>query len=59
MLADARTVTAEWPLKDLTADGIRQAVSCGAAHARTARDVLRSERGEAAAEVNGAEAVAA
>ncbi|MBY8877477.1 DUF2637 domain-containing protein [Actinacidiphila acidipaludis] len=52
VLAEARTVTGSWPIEHLTADRIRQAVQCGAAHARTARDVLRGERG-------GAEAVAA
>jgi Protein of unknown function (DUF2637) len=45
VLAEARTVTAAWPVEHLTADRIRQAVQCGAAHARTARDVLRGERG--------------
>lgn len=43
VLAEARAVTAAWPLEELTAERIRQAVQCGAAHARTARDVLRSE----------------
>jgi hypothetical protein len=44
VLAEARTVTAAWPLEALTAERIRQAVQCGAAHARAAREVLRSER---------------
>jgi hypothetical protein len=52
VLAAARTVTAGWPAEHLTADRIRQAVQCGAVHARTARDALRAERdgsvGEAA-----------
>jgi hypothetical protein len=43
VLAEARAVTAGWPLEELTAERIRQAVQCGAVHARTARDVLRSE----------------
>lgn len=57
VLAEARTVTESWPVEDLTADRIRQAVQCGAAHARTARDVLRAERSAATGEVP--EAVAA
>jgi hypothetical protein len=56
VLADARTATASWPAEHLTADRIRQAVNCGAAHARSARDVLRAERGGQAGAV---EAVAA
>ncbi|WP_329370206.1 DUF2637 domain-containing protein [Streptomyces sp. NBC_00669] len=59
VLADARTATEGWPVPELTADRIRQAVNCGAAHARSARDVLRAERGTAAEPVGDAEAVAA
>jgi hypothetical protein len=44
VLADARTATASWPIEHLTADRIRQAVSCGAGHARTVRDALRADR---------------
>lgn len=44
VLADARTATAGWPVTELTADRIRTAVKCGAGHARTVRDVLRTER---------------
>ena len=44
VLNQARTVTASWPIEHLTADRIRQAVQCGAAHARTVRDTLRTER---------------
>jgi hypothetical protein len=36
VLADARQATEGWPVGELTADRIRQAVNCGAAHARTA-----------------------
>jgi hypothetical protein len=56
VLADARRATEGWPVGELTAERIRQAVQCGAAHARTARDVLRAERSGGAGEV---EAVAA
>jgi hypothetical protein len=49
VLADARTVTAGWPLEELTAERIRQAVQCGAGPARTVRDALRGERGAAEA----------
>jgi len=59
VLADARQVTASWPVGELTADGIRRAVNCGAAHARTARDVLRAERATVTEQAGGAEAVAA
>ncbi|MFJ4985097.1 DUF2637 domain-containing protein [Streptomyces sp. NPDC088732] len=44
VLTEARELTAAWPVEHLTADRIRQAVSCGAAHARTVREALRSER---------------
>jgi hypothetical protein len=57
VLTEARTVTAGWPLGDLTADRIRQAVQCGAAHARSVRDTLRAERSGGTGEVP--EAVAA
>lgn len=50
VLADARTLTESWPLAELTADRIRQAVNCGAAHARTVRDTLRAERSGATGE---------
>ncbi|MEU6340671.1 DUF2637 domain-containing protein [Streptomyces sp. NPDC046977] len=56
VLSEARKVTASWPVEHLTADRIRQAVQCGAAHARTAREALRAEREGGASEP---EAVAA
>lgn len=56
VLADARTATAEWSISDLTADRIRTAVKCGAGHARTVRDVLRTERA-AAAELSASQAM--
>jgi hypothetical protein len=58
VLADARTVTAGWPVGELTAERIRQAVQCSAGHARAARDVLRAERAEAAGPADTAPAVA-
>jgi hypothetical protein len=64
VLADARTATAAWPVEDLTAERIRQAVQCSATHARAARDALRAERAATATdatptEPEHAEAVAA
>ncbi|WP_327290763.1 DUF2637 domain-containing protein [Streptomyces sp. NBC_01198] len=44
VLTEARAVTAGWPFEHLTADRIRQAVSCGAAHSRAVRDTLRADR---------------
>ncbi|MFJ5608411.1 DUF2637 domain-containing protein [Streptomyces sp. NPDC093221] len=55
VLAEARQVTEAWPVEELTADRIRQAVSCGAGPARAVRDTLRAER----ATVPASEAVAA
>ncbi|WP_327289477.1 DUF2637 domain-containing protein [Streptomyces sp. NBC_01198] len=56
VLSEARAVTAAWPVEHLTAERIRQAVSCGAAHSRTVRDALRADR---TAGDSGPEAVAA
>ncbi|MCX4423255.1 DUF2637 domain-containing protein [Streptomyces mirabilis] len=44
LLAQARTVTADWPDAKLTAEGIRLAVHTSPANARTLRETLRSER---------------
>ncbi|MFG2366202.1 DUF2637 domain-containing protein [Streptomyces mirabilis] len=44
LLAEARTVTADWPYAKLTAEGIRLAVHTSPANARTLRETLRSER---------------
>ncbi|WP_393097844.1 DUF2637 domain-containing protein [Streptomyces sp. LN325] len=44
LLAEARTVTADWPDAKLTAEGIRLAVHTSPANARTLREILRSER---------------
>jgi hypothetical protein len=56
VLSDARMATVTWRVEELTADRIRQAVQCGAAHARHVRDVLRAERSD---QTGQAEAVAA
>lgn len=44
LLTEARTVTAQWPDAELTADRIRTEVHCSAANARMLRDALKSER---------------
>ncbi|MFJ8585205.1 conjugal transfer protein [Streptomyces sp. NPDC093595] len=44
LLAQARTVTADWAEADLTADGIRKAVRTSSANARMLRDALKAER---------------
>ncbi|WP_329532842.1 conjugal transfer protein [Streptomyces sp. NBC_01450] len=44
LLAEARTVTADWPDGKLTAEGIRLAVRTSPANARMLRDTLRAER---------------
>ncbi|MET7368353.1 DUF2637 domain-containing protein [Streptomyces sp. NPDC005566] len=44
LLAEARSVTADWPVGDLTAEGIRRAVHTSAAKARVLRETLRAER---------------
>ena len=46
LLSEARTVTALWPDRELTADRIRTAVRCSAVNARTLRDALKSERAD-------------
>ncbi|MFD9880088.1 DUF2637 domain-containing protein [Streptomyces alboflavus] len=45
LLAEALKVTADWPDKRLTAEGIRRAVHTSPANARMLRDTLRAERG--------------
>lgn len=49
LLAEARTVTAEWPDAKLTAEGIRLAVHTSPKNARTLREALRAERAAAVA----------
>ncbi|MFF4701408.1 hypothetical protein [Streptomyces chattanoogensis] len=44
LLAEARSVTADWPIEDLTAEGIRKAVRTAPAKARELREILRAER---------------
>ncbi|MFE5768702.1 conjugal transfer protein [Streptomyces sp. NPDC056485] len=46
LLAEARSVTADWPDAKLTADGIRKAVRTSSANGRTLRDALKAERAE-------------
>ncbi|PGH46908.1 DUF2637 domain-containing protein [Streptomyces sp. Ru87] len=48
LLAEARSVTAEWTEEELTAEAIRKAVRTSQASARTLRDALKAERAEAA-----------
>ncbi|MEU1122814.1 DUF2637 domain-containing protein [Streptomyces sp. NPDC005899] len=44
LLDEARTATVDWPVGDLTAEGIRKAVHTSAAKARVLRETLRAER---------------
>ncbi|SDE83835.1 DUF2637 domain-containing protein [Streptomyces griseoaurantiacus] len=46
LLTEARTVTAQWPDTELTADRIRTAVRVSQANARNLRDALKSERAD-------------
>ncbi|MFF7294997.1 conjugal transfer protein [Streptomyces sp. NPDC008265] len=46
LLAEARSVTADWPDARLTAEGIRKAVRTSSANGRTLRDALKAERAE-------------
>ncbi|MFF1562033.1 conjugal transfer protein [Streptomyces sp. NPDC058293] len=48
LLDEARTVTADWPVAKLTAEGIRLAVHTSPKNARLLRETLRTERAEAA-----------
>ncbi|MEU1197415.1 DUF2637 domain-containing protein [Streptomyces sp. NPDC005813] len=47
LLDEARTATADWPLADLTAEGIRRTIHTSPANARVLRDTLRAERAAA------------
>ncbi|WP_406727913.1 conjugal transfer protein [Streptomyces sp. GD-15H] len=51
LLAEARTVTADWPDKRVTAEGIRRTLRTSPVNARTLRDTILGERAAAAAEV--------
>ncbi|WP_406359965.1 DUF2637 domain-containing protein [Streptomyces sp. NBC_01544] len=44
LLTEARSATADWPVNDLTAEGIRKAVRTSPAKARVLRETLRAER---------------
>jgi hypothetical protein len=44
LLAEAKTVTADWPDNRLTADHIREAVRTSSVNARALRDALKAER---------------
>ncbi|MEX1654504.1 DUF2637 domain-containing protein [Streptomyces pseudovenezuelae] len=46
LLTEARTITAQWPDTELTAERIRTEAHCSATNARTLRDALKSERAE-------------
>ncbi|MEU8095348.1 DUF2637 domain-containing protein [Streptomyces rubiginosohelvolus] len=48
LLTEARTATADWSDRELTAEGIRRAVRTSPAKARVLRDTLRVEREQAA-----------
>ncbi|MFC4611503.1 DUF2637 domain-containing protein [Streptomyces maoxianensis] len=48
LLAEARTVTADWTDAELTADAIRRDVHTSQTNARMLRDALKTERAEAA-----------
>ncbi|MFF8961372.1 DUF2637 domain-containing protein [Streptomyces globisporus] len=48
LLTEARTATADWSDRELTAEGIRRAVHTSPAKARVLRDTLRAEREQAA-----------
>ncbi|MFK4118457.1 DUF2637 domain-containing protein [Streptomyces longwoodensis] len=48
LLAEARTVTADWPDAKVTAEGIRREVHTSPANARTLRDAILAERATAA-----------
>lgn len=44
LLIEARSATADWPVKELTAEGIRRAVRTSPVKARELRETLRAER---------------
>ncbi|GAA3813769.1 hypothetical protein GCM10022403_054270 [Streptomyces coacervatus] len=47
LLAEARTVTAEWPDSQINGEALRKALHCGSAPARQVRDALLDERAAA------------
>lgn len=48
LLTEARTATADWTDRELTAEGIRKAVRTSPAKARVLRETLRAEREQSA-----------
>ncbi|MFF4845981.1 DUF2637 domain-containing protein [Streptomyces collinus] len=46
LLAEARTVTADWPDAEINAEALRKALHCGSAPARQVRDALLAERAD-------------
>ncbi|MEV6167572.1 conjugal transfer protein [Streptomyces sp. NPDC051954] len=48
LLAEARTATADWPDRQVTAEGIRRTVRTSPANARMLRDTILAERAKAA-----------
>ncbi|MFJ3672266.1 DUF2637 domain-containing protein [Streptomyces sp. NPDC090106] len=48
LLAEARTVTADWPDAGINAEALRKALHCGSRPARQVRDFLLAERTDAA-----------
>ncbi|MET7731548.1 DUF2637 domain-containing protein [Streptomyces sp. NPDC005402] len=60
LLAEARTVTADWPDSQINGEALRKALHCGSAPARQVRDALLAERavGHALHPVNNADAPA-
>ncbi|MFJ6086499.1 DUF2637 domain-containing protein [Streptomyces sp. NPDC092369] len=61
LLAEARTITADWDDSAINAEALRKALHCGAVPARQVRDALLAERTDSRAQhpVNAGEAVAA
>ncbi|MFF8430888.1 DUF2637 domain-containing protein [Streptomyces sp. NPDC016566] len=46
LLAEARTVTADWPDSQINGEALRKALHCGSAPARQVRDALLAERAD-------------
>ncbi|MFD5015645.1 DUF2637 domain-containing protein [Streptomyces chartreusis] len=46
LLAEARTLTADWPDSQINGEALRKALHCGAAPARQVRDALLAERAD-------------
>ncbi|MEV8204319.1 DUF2637 domain-containing protein [Streptomyces sp. NPDC079189] len=52
LLAEAQSATADWPVDNLTAEGIRKAVRTSPAKARVLRETLRAERADGPVEAS-------